>query len=155
VFCFTHEKITLRKRLWICVPAFFFLFLVILDVLGFGTVIDAIRVNSYGNMGRSVVYEMYSFLAWLIYFIIYIFWGTILFAGHIKRTTVAFYESSLLSLWHQSEFLLSSGAVLIFIFGLTVDIIIPIFKPLVFPVSGITTLIMVVLMSYLLFKVEK
>jgi|GEM_PF-2360527 len=155
VFCFTHEKITKSRLVLVFVPALFFLLLIFLDFMGYKTVIDAIRVNYYGDMGRSVVYQMYPFIGWVIYFIVYVCWGTVLLVAHIKRTTVAFYEGKLISLRHQSEFLLASGAVVIFILGLTADIIIPIFKPLVFPVSGITIVVMVLLMSYLLLKVEK
>ena len=74
--------------------------------------------------------------------------------GHIRRTTVAFYNRKWHYLFKQSNFILAAAGVLIFILGLTLDIIIPIVSSRIFPISSITTLIMVAFVGYLLYRVE-
>lgn len=155
VFCFIHEKMTLLKGVFLVIPAVFFLSLVIFDMCGVKLVIATIRYNAYGAMGRSVVYMMPAFLGWLVYFLVFTIRGAWELIGHLLRTTVAFRDKSLRSLGAQSNFLLAAAGVLIFILGLTLDIIIPIFNSRVFPISSVTTLVMVVLMGWLLLRVEQ
>lgn len=155
VLRFTHERITTAKKIVLIVPALFFVTLIILDILFGKVVINTIRYNNYGGLSRSILYVMHSLLAWLIYFITYITWGIVLLVRHILRTTVAFYDRQWRSLFLQRNFLLAAGGVLIFILGLTLDIIIPIVNFHIFPVSSLTTLIMVCFVGYLLYQVEK
>jgi len=154
VYCFTHEKLNKRKFVLLILPPIFFVTLIILDMAGFKLVISTIRYNAYGSMGRSVVFVMYTFLAWLLYFSIYSLWGASLLIAHLWRTTIAIRMRSIRHLMLQSNFLLAATGVLIFILGLTFDIIAPIFGLRIFQFSSITTLIMVVLMGLLLYRVE-
>ncbi len=154
VMCFTNEKISLPRRLLLILPALFFAALVVVDSLGPKLVVSTIRLNVYGSSSKSIIYVMHSFLGWFLYFISYIIWGIVMLVGHMLRTTVAFYDRKWHYLFKQSNFLLAAGGVLIFILGLTLDIIIPIVSSRIFPISSITTLIMVGFVGYLLYRVE-
>ncbi|MDX9702846.1 MAG: hypothetical protein RBU23_07365 [Candidatus Auribacterota bacterium] len=154
VMCFTNEKITFRRRLLIVVPAVFFASLIFIDCYVPKLVVNTIRFNVYGSSSKSVIYVMYTFIAWFAYFIVYISWGIGMLVGHILRTTVALYDRRWRNVIKQSDFLLATGGILIFILGLTIDIIIPIVSSRVFPISSITTLIMVGFVGYLLYRVE-
>ncbi len=155
VYCFTHEKLNKRKYIALILPPILFVILIIMDMFGLKVVISTIRYNAYGSMGRSVVFVIQTFLAWLLYFAIYSLWGASLLIAHLWRTTIAIRMRSIQNLLLQSNFLLAIIGVLIFILGLTFDIIAPIFGLRIFQFSSITTLIMVALMGWLLYRVER
>ncbi|MCD6459344.1 hypothetical protein J7L67_01595 [bacterium] len=155
ILCFMHEKISLGKRLMLICPAIIFIMLIMIDFSGLQLIIATTRRNIFGNLSRSIVYKMPVFLLWLGYFLSYSVWGAVLLLGHLKRTAVVLYNLKLRYLILQSNFLLASLAVLAFILGLTLDIIIPIVKSPVFPISSVTTLIMVIFMFILLIRVEQ
>lgn len=155
VYCFTHEKLNKRKYVLLILPPILFVVLIIMDMFGFKVVISTIRYNAYGSTGRSVVFIIHTFLAWLLYFAIYSLWGASLLIAHLWRTTIAIRMRSIQHLILQSNFLLAVIGVLIFILGLTFDIIAPIFGLRIFQFSSITTLIMVALMGWLLYRVER
>ena len=155
ILCFMHEKISIFKKILIFLPVIVFISLILLDFTHYQLIIASTRRNIFSSEARSVIYKMPAFLAWLFYFLSYSIWGTILLLGHLKRTAVVLYNLKLRYLILQSNFLLASCAVLVFIFGLTLDIIIPILKSPIFPISSVTTLIMVIFMFLLLMRVEK
>ncbi len=155
VYCFTHEKLNKRKYFLLILPPIVFVTLIVADMSGFKVIISTLRYSAYGCGGRSVVFVIHTFLAWLVYFVIYSLWGAGLLIAHLWRTTIAIRMRSMRNLILQSNFLLAVAGVLIFILGLTFDIVAPIFGVRIFQFSSITTLIMIALMGWLLYRVER
>jgi len=155
ILCFMNEKISWQKKIFLIFPVILFISLILIDFTDCNIIISTTRRNIFSSHTRSIMYKMPALLLWLCYFLSYSIWGTVLLLGHLKRTAVVLYNLKLRYLILQSNFLLASGAILIFIFGLTLDIIIPIFKSPIFPISSVTTLLMVIFMFLLLVQVEK
>ena len=155
IFCFMNEKISFSKKMLLIVPIIIFVSLILIDFTDVQVVISTTRRNIFSSNTRSIMYKMPSLFLWLFYFLTYCIWGTILLLGHLKRTAVVLYHLKLRYLILQYNFLLASCAILIFIFGLTLDIIIPILKSPIFPISSVTTLFMVIFIFLLLIRLEK
>lgn len=155
VYCFTNEKLTMLRYALIVIPIIFFVMLILLDWMGLNIVISTLRCNMYHETGKSIVYEMPAFLGWLLYFMGYTIHGSVLVIRHLMRTAVIFHRKRLKYLLLQRNFMLAIVSLLVFILGLTLDIIIPIVYGRIFPISSITTVVMVVCIGYLLIRVER
>lgn len=124
---------------------------VVIDALGFELWINTVRLAPFG---KNVLYHMGMYLTFVVYFVVYALYGAFQILRHLFRTTVALYTWSWRLLFRQKSFLVPTLAMLVFIAGFCLDVILAIFYTYYFPLTAVTTSFMVLGMAYLLVRVE-